>query len=289
MKSKYYNEWEFNQALSLHETNPFEAKNKYEEYLKKYPKDYSIYPYYASILIALGNFKSAEKILDYVEQISNKDDRFIKDNNKVNRLKNNILSNRIKLLSYQEKYNELYYFCITHEQELKNIGLKPTIFYSMKMNGKLISDIRDGNSYLFRQIIDYKEEDLLQNIQIHLADYNKDKENRNQNIFSPNFPVEEIIEEIKKYIPSDKRLFFRYFEDQYIFKYNNCGKENNKTVDYIKVICFHNTSNIITMYPAANCQDLPYIDINYLIKETKNPKVRRLTQIEKFNQRYSHK
>ena len=40
------------------------------------------------------------------------------------------------------------------------------------------------------------------------------------------------------------------------------------------------------MYPADDCENLPYTDLNYLNEEITNPKVKRLSQIDKFNQRY---
>ena len=61
---KYFDEWEFNQALSFIATNPLVAKLKFQRYLKKYPKDYSAYIYYTVPLITLGEFKEAEKILE---------------------------------------------------------------------------------------------------------------------------------------------------------------------------------------------------------------------------------
>ena len=61
MTTNFFNKWEFRQALNLAETNPVEAKTLYEEYLKKYPKDYSAYPYYCTVLVTLGEFAAAEK------------------------------------------------------------------------------------------------------------------------------------------------------------------------------------------------------------------------------------
>lgn len=290
MKTKYFNTWKFQQALSHMDSNPYESKIKFEQYLKEYPKDYSAYPYYASTLIILGELHNAELILDYVEQLSIDDIYFKKDTDKYKRLKKNILSNRIKILSYQEKYEELYELCQNNLEDIKTYSMKPVYFYSRKKTGRIVNEIRETNSYQFRQIVSYQEEDLLENLQIHLSIYNQDINNPNKNIFIENFPIKEIINEIKKYLPSDKRLLYGYFENHYIFKYPNCGKENNKQTDYFKVICFHNTSDIITIYPTTNGQFLPYIDLSYLVHESKNvPKVKRLSQIDKFNQRYQQK
>ena len=195
------------------------------------------------------------------------------------------LTRKLRLLSYQEKYNELYQYCLNHLQEIKDSDLNRTFFYSKKKVGMIDFNRREKNSYIFRQIIKYEESDFLEHIKRHLADYNKDSDEPNACIFSSNFPIEDILKEIKKYIPSDKRLYPSDFDNLYTFKYDGCGKVNNKTTDYFKVICFHNTQDIITFYPATDCEELPYIDLNYL-NTNKNTKVKRLSQTEKFNQRY---
>lgn len=122
--------------------------------------------------------------------------------------------------------------------------------------------------------------------------YNQNIEEPNPNLFTPNTDVLKITEEIKKYLLSDKRIYPDFIDDVYIFKYDNCGTVNQKSVNYFKVICFHNTKNIITMCPVNDNLNIPYIDLNYLnqenIQEQSNPKVKRLSQIEKFNQRYKH-
>ena len=58
---------------------------------------------------------------------------------------------------------------------------------------------RDINSYLFRQIVSYDENDFIDHIKKHTADSNCDKDDPNKNIFSTDFPVDKIIDEIKKY------------------------------------------------------------------------------------------
>ena len=40
MTDKYYDLWQTRQILSTLDANPFEAKNEFEKYLKKYPNDY---------------------------------------------------------------------------------------------------------------------------------------------------------------------------------------------------------------------------------------------------------
>lgn len=262
------------------------AKMLLEEYMKKYPLDYSAYPYYASILITLGDFNEAEKVLDYVEIISNANENFTSKETKVQNLKYNILFSKLKLLSYQEKYDELYKIYLNNSQELYDINLNHNIiFYCKKKLGMLSLNSINTNSYILSQITNYDESLFLEHIKKHLADYNKDINEPNKNIFAYDFPIDKVLSEVKKHICSSKKLYPGFFEDLYTFKYNECGRDNNKITDYFKVICFHNTNDFITMLPVTEGENLPYIDLNYMIPEN-TPKTKIKSQIDKFNQRY---
>ena len=107
-------------------------------------------------------------------------------------------------------------------------------------------------------------------------------------IFAYDFPILEIVEEIKKYIPSDKRINGGFYDNVYIFKYDYCGKVEGKTANYFKVVCFDGTSDFITIYPCVEGKNLPYTDLNYLqyANANSNNRGKVLSQIDKFNRRY---
>ena len=279
---------EFKSIIPIMITNPIEANKQYETYIKKYPEDYSAYPYYASALITLGYFKEAEKILDIAEC---KLSKYSNNQTTTNKFKTFIIT-KIRLLAYQEKFEELYDTSTKYYQEFLNSEFSSLVFYARKKTSRLNIEDRNSNTYLYRQIINYQETDFLEHIKKHMSIYNQNIEEPNPNLFTPNTDVLKITEEIKKYLLSDKRIYPDFIDDVYIFKYDNCGTVNQKSVNYFKVICFHNTKNIITMCPVDDNLNIPYIDLNYLnqenIQEQSNPKVKRLSQIEKFNQRYNH-
>ena len=60
MQTVYYDRWEFMKAYNFVHTDPIKAKELFEEYIKKYPFDYSAQNYYIFILIVLGEIKEAE-------------------------------------------------------------------------------------------------------------------------------------------------------------------------------------------------------------------------------------
>lgn len=291
MENKYFDRWEFEQAITSLLTNPFIAKTKFEQYLSKYPKDYSAYPYYASCLITLKQLEKAERVLNYVTIISRKDSRFSNNPSKVSFLKHNILHNRLRLLSYQEKYRELFELCSENIQEIRNMDMNPVIFYAKKKAGKLDLSKREENSYLFRQIVEYRESDFLENVRTRFANYNGKINNPYKSFFTLDFPFFEVLEEVKKHMPSNKSIYPNAYDEAYLFKYNECGKIDNRFTDYFKVICFHNTKDIVTMYPVNRCYGLPYTDLNYLNSNLviDDTKIKKLSRIERFNRRYEKK
>lgn len=287
MEKNYFNKWEFEQAYTYVDVNPHEAKLRYEQYLEKYPKDYAAYVYYASNLTTLGEFDEAEKVLNYVELIASKDGHFANEFSRVKRFETSILAKRLRLLSYQERYEEILQLYYNNFQDAKQLDLYSLVFYCKKKLGKLDLENEDIHSYVFKQIADYQESEFLDHIQKHSANYTENTtEPLARGIFTTKFSVNEVVEEIKKYIPSDKKLCAGFFEDIYIFKYNECGRENNKLANYFKVVCFHNTKDFITMFPICEGKYLPYVDLNYLVHDEENIKVKRMSQVEKFNKRY---
>lgn len=285
MVTKYFDKWLFEQVISLSKTNPIKAELKFEEYIKEYPNDYSIYAYYASNLITLGKFDKAEKVLKYVENIHTKDKKYAKLHDKVNKIQYDILISRLRLLCYQEKYDEAYKICLNELHETEDFN--NIIFFCKYKNGEIDLKKRKQYSYFCRQVINYEEIDFLFHIQNHLYEYNENLEVSNESFFSPKFPIDKVIEEVKKYIPSDKKIYSGFLENVYIFKYDGCGRDNNKLVDYFKVVCFHNTSNIITICPSQGYENFPQVDLNYLIQD--NESNRKNSSIEKFNRKYRNK
>ena len=283
MSSKYFNKYEFNKACELQYSNPLKSKELFEIYFSKYPNDYSSYPFYVSVLISLNEIDKAQKLYDYLENM------FIKnsynDDRRFKYFKYGMFINKIKLYFQQGKYEEIlnYYNYIKDEFSGE---IHSVIFYCLYKTGKINTLHRNDNSYLCRQIMDYSEEEFRNHINKHLLLPNED--NYNNSIFVKDFPVDNVINEIKKIIPNNNRILTGFVADFYYFKYDDCGKNKYKYTDYFKATCVHNTGDIITLCPCDNSENLPYIDLNYL-KERDNVKVKSLSQIDKFMLRYNKK
>ena len=289
MKEKYYDTWEFRKAIEQINTNPIESKINFEKYLKEYPKDYSIHLFYASCLMTLGDFEKAENIIKYVEETTSNDKQFNTQKNKVEHLNDNIAYSKMRLYCLTERYEELEKICSKYKAQIQKLNLISVLFYTQIKNKTLLKTRNEINTYCFRQMVEYSEDDFKDHIKKHLADFNKDLDEPNTSIFSPNFPIEDVLVEIKKYIPSDSKLYSGFYENKYVFKYDECGRDNNKLVNYFVAISYNNTGNLITLYPSSECEQLPCIDLNYMKKEKDEPKVKIPSQIEKFNKRFKRK
>ncbi len=283
MNEVYFDLWKYRKAISLINNDPLWAKKLLEEYIFEYPKDYNGHTYYVYCLIVLNEIDSAANYIMELEAKAKNDKNFKEETGKYNKFKNLLLTNKIKVMAANENYKELYELITEYPYKLDNSIRSLLLQCKTKLGIIDKSEIKNKMSYIERQIINYSKEEFKNHVEKHLADYNIDTDNQNNNIFSVDFDLDEILKEIKKYIPSDKKLLSTVISDFYVFKYDNCGRDKGKITDYFKVICLHNTQDIITMCPVSDIENMPYVDINYLTdaRETNLP-----SQIEKFNKRY---
>ena len=286
-EKKYFNIYLFTEILKKINIDIYGAKEEFEEYIMEYPLDYSAQAIYVSILIRLQEFELAEKILNEIE-IKIKTDKKLKIHiKKMNFDVTSLTFSRCALLCHQQRYQELYDHLVTAVFDEKRLNIDAVLKYCKSKLGILDMKREENNSYIVRQIIEYREDDMLNHIKHHLSDNELVFEEKKHSIFESEFPYTEIIKEIKKYMTLDRRICSGLYDDMYIFKYTNCGKDQHKLVDFFKVICFEGSTQIITMYPSLNCEKLPYTDLNYMKKtENETEKIKILSQREKFNKRY---
>lgn len=288
MANKYYDDWEYKKAMVTVESDPYRGAIELKNYLEKYPLDYTTYPYYISVLITIGEFAAAEENIYYIESILNSG-VYKNDERREKILIYSIVFSKFKLLCCKEKYEEAYRFYLANTGVVDSFDVDKIVYFLKVRLGLVKENIEERASlpYFYRQAIDYQESDFLHHAKKHCKDTlhgNEDDETE----FVSGFPIEEVVSEIKKYIPLDKKLYHGFVDNTYIFKYDNCGTCDRRTVNYIKVITFNDNNSIITMYPYVKGERLPYIDLNYMKVES-NTKVKRLSQIDKFNKRFGIK
>ena len=288
MNFKYFDAWTQKRIADMIEFDPYTALDLFDSYLRKYPRDCMTYPFYAATLTSFGRVEEASKVIELADDLARFDK--VVSTKKHDNYQELIAYAKIKLFLYNKQYQEAYDFINNCGCKLDSINTKQVRYFCMKQLGLINGTLQDKHdkSYMIRQIIDYDYNDFLSHIEKHLAIFVEDYHKYKLHVFSLDFPINEVLEEIKKYIPSDRSLFTGFLDDRYVFKYDGCGKgyNENRLSDYFEIVAFHGTRDLITMYPVLNDRRrLDYIDINYL-HDLNQSKVRRKSQIEKFDSRY---
>ena len=277
MAKEHYNFLEFKKILKLQEYNPKYASQRFEKYLEKYPDDTTAIIHYIGTLLIIKDTLKAKDLLSSVN-INVNIGKISEE--RINMLKGDLLFIKLKLLFYEEKYEEIVKLIENNECYFKNNNFDSALFYAKQKIGQ--TDFPHNGSYLFSQIMNYSEAAFKEHIKEHINGISLE----NDSFFYQDFPMDIFLNEIKKYIPSDNYLFRGLYEDVYTFRYDNCGRDQAKSTNFIRTIAFHNTANIITLYPASGYDNVDCIDLNYL-KNEENHNVKRLSQVDKFKQKYN--
>lgn len=285
MNDKLFDNFLRKQICSFTSSDPEFVKNELSEYLSCYPLDYTAYPIYANILITLGHDEEAEKVLDYASKYAYTDKRFVGEEFMMQCFNESVFFTRIKLFIFRGEYDKALKYIDDNKEYFGDTNVTQVKFFCKGKMGMLYKDFKEKKSYLFRQIIDYDYDDFLKHIKKHQVTCEKKTNVVDINTFNIDFPLDEVLLEIKKYIPSEKGLFNGLISDRYTFKYDGCGRANGRIVDYFDVTTLHNTGDIITMYPTSEYRlTTPAVDLSYI--KSKSDKTMTRSQIDKFNQRY---
>ena len=192
----YFNIKEFKYIINSIQLDPWYAITKFKKYFAKYPKDYTGYAYFICTLIIIKELDAAEKILHYVFQLIENDSRYQNNPNYLNHFQKDFFFVKAKLLSYQEKYQELYQLFL----ENPNLEFENSHYLLLICKKKLgILNKKDCQTsvYFYQQIIDYKEKAFIEHIRRHQYDYNLTQNKPNKAIFDRNFPFNKVLEIIK--------------------------------------------------------------------------------------------
>lgn len=149
-------------------------------------------------------------------------------------------------------------------------------------NKNLGETVEKSNSYFVKQVSDYSNGRSLDHIMAHYSSENGSAK------FSSSFNLNEEYFKIY-YLIRDMVPFHRAIDtsvDIYVIDYPGAGVLGDISLDKIQVVTVMGTKDIITLYPVSQ------YTLEYEYEEDFVPKKetqKRLTQIEKFNQRYGNK
>lgn len=290
MLHEYYDDWTWKKAFKNKDNSLEYTINKMKAYIVNYPYDYKGHSALVKLLIDSNNLEEASK---YLEKI--KPDSYIfssctkkKNNDFKLRMFDMYYDNLLRLKIYDYDYERAYELinkCKYLEEKANPTFL--SIKYYLETNLGIDDNVefKKGFSYLRRQIKKYSNDLFLEHIKKH---QNLNGNNTNMT-FNNDFNINDVLLELEKIIPNEKHNNKdSYIFNNYIFKYDNCGKNNNKVLNYFEVVTLKDSNKFITMYPCSYGENYDYIDLEYLKekRETK-VKVKRLSQIDKFKKRYN--
>ena len=101
--------------------------------------------------------------------------------------------------------------------------------------------------------------------------------------FNDEINIERLFNEIKEQLDSEKVMYDSVF-DKYILKYPYVGVNiNGENIHQLQVLTLPNSKDIITMYPCDGTESIFNLEE---LEEKPKPKVKRLSQTDKFNRRF---
>ncbi|MBP3461310.1 MAG: hypothetical protein J6K21_02760 [Bacilli bacterium] len=240
--------------------------------LSKFGKEYE-----DNVLYYLGKIELMDKNYDnaiqYFSKISDK---------KVKTYKSAKLK-EIMILIKQEKYKEAYeLFKIVSNIKLNiesdNLERMILIYLNKKLN--LNIDIK-CNHYIEKLIVEYNKEVVIKHISKHkYYDSNKSI----HTLFNHGIDIEKIYDFAYNNI-SEENYIDNNFTDCYILRYNNVGINEKGVYNYLKVVTLPNSKEIITIYPCDNIH-INNIIYNEEINTLEKPKIKKISQVDKFNKKY---
>ena len=279
----FFDKEEYQYAKTFFKNNPYICKALVEDYMNKYPNDYVAKIYYAKILKVLGEFSTSYDSLRQIESIVSSDKKLFNDYTKYNRVLEKILYQKLRCLSYLENFDEIER--LLEENKECTLTNKYNYFRNLLIYSKM-KTIDFIGGYRLEQLFNYSDTEFLNHIKKHL--YQTVEDYDIASTFNVDFPFDKVFTEIKKNILFSKAYYYGTYEDIYFFKYDKCGNINMKSTDYFLVVTFHNTNKYISMYPANENSNFDCIDLNYL-KISNETNIKRMSQIDKFNNRYKLK
>lgn len=273
-----YNDGEYKRIKKLiNEKNWSSLMLILPNYLKKYPNDDWARLEFARLLKEVKQYQNALQQLYIIQHRLTEKDRKLKiDQYTTLEIYNlNFLMDRyeksFQLLESVKKINQELFF------EVDLLQLEE-LFLRKQLNLPIDFEMNSKYPYLSSQIYSYDEEKAIQHIMMH-----KYKEiTLYENLFEEEIDVEKLFNQVKSVLEDSEALENDYITWKYYFEYPNVENpilKEEYPYKYLMVVVIKNTNHIISIYPHFSKTRLK---CNLLEKQ----KIKRLSQIEKFNQKY---
>lgn len=270
----------------MHQHKNKEALKALNKYAREYPRDNTIPLLYADLLYRMGDYSSAHEYLNQFELPENA--------NKILRNKYQLLL--IKLAMEERKFDKAFHYYMKAIKQIDDskemngydqILSSTTLYFFLKQRAGLLRDdeIEIATSYLNTQILAFDEERTIE----HVIQSSEGSISDSFNMDKYSFTVDirklfNMVNASKIDVPS---LYSSPVLRERFYKYENVGTTpEGEILDYFVASSFYDTDEIVALYPAKFRSGMDYTDITPRRNVTTN-KVRRLSQIEKFNRKYN--
>lgn len=278
-KEDFYDLIEISRIEKIMLINHKHALERIEEYLKKYPNDHYAISLYSGILVKNRKFDEARMVLDRLENQLKTNCKIVNNLYKYKSAFESLIYSNIQYYLYNDDY-ELAFDCYhKYNNYINPEKYKNLYFYLLKKLNKPELKSYYLGTYFQNQILNYDLDYMRMHIKKHFMRDSRDS----YNVFVNSFPIDIVLEEIKKYLVDENAFYGGLMEDIYFFKYDGCGKVVDTYSDYFKVVCYHGTTNIITMLPITEYSELTVIDLNYINYSINNK------ESDEKNIKYKHK
>ena len=227
-----------------------------------------------SLELVRGNFKKAEEYFSILDEekypVSEKYEIYYKYSLVKLRLKK--YDETLEILKKLEENIDKY------EIRQMSYEIKRIELYVKVQKGEEKDELID--TYSKRQIVYYNKKDAINHVLDHHYYNVKTSKFNNSDI------VEELFDNIDNLI-DEKKAIYENLLDKYIIKYPNVGiNMNGDTINQLTILTLPNTKNVVTMYPCDGTESIFTLEE---LEEMPKPKVKRLTQSEKFYKKYNLK
>lgn len=250
------------------------------DYISKYPRDFKIYAIISMSYIMLGDYITAREYLDYYKYYAE-----YKTSPTYYSIMINLFLHENNYIECERFISNNYSFIAKNDNLLKRVRLL-SYFLRKKLGIENEFQLDYDNKYFASQIESYSYEKFLNHIRRHIIDEFNYIEG--QSYFNRNVDINKLMDLVRKNLHKTNNYITKWAIRNYCFKYDNCGTVNRCSCNYFIVAAIEDTDQFITIYPVIKNYIDNYVDLTLLMEDNpKVSKVKRLSQIEKFNKRYS--
>lgn len=246
-----------------------EAQNYYNLFLDSVKSSFSQKEINETILYLLG--KSAMYLNDSV--VANKVFNYLKDSP---HYRESVLEGLMKLEVKNENYEQAYQIYLELKKIDEAYDNNLLLFILYKLN-RLNKDYETRHDYYKNQLLEYSIDYAIEHIEKH------------KDMFMEKIDIVSLFDICRRSINDLDPINKKYNAvDQYLLEFeSNIGTINGKPTNRVEIRTIQDTKNILTLYPTITEKRKYTTNPISILNKNSSQKVKRKSQIEKFNSKYN--